>query len=146
MRNFKLFWIRSRGAITWSDYIKKLSGRNCSSGNSDLFSVLHKPFFQKCIFKANKSIIRDNIISVIWLLIYNVHRNNDLGETLWFRWVMPGSYSAGTTSRNWIIQIFAADLTVDRQYIEQNAALCGIRDGVWKCMLIQQDDDKKRIW
>jgi len=43
---------------------------------------------------------------------------------------MPGSYSAGTTSRNWIIQIFAADLTVDRQYIEQNAALCGIRDGV----------------
>ena len=31
-----------------------------------------------------------------------------------------------------------ADLTADRQYIERHAHLCGIQDGVWKCLLIQQ--------
>ena len=40
---------------------------------------------------------------------------------------------------------FATDLTVDREYIEQNAALCGIHDGVWKCMLIQQKNVKTGV-
>ena len=34
---------------------------------------------------------------------------------------------------------FATDLTVDRAFIEENAHLCGIHDGVWKCLLVQQE-------
>ena len=37
---------------------------------------------------------------------------------------------------------FATGLTVDHDDIKQNAALCGIDDGVWKCLLIQQENTK----
>ena len=37
---------------------------------------------------------------------------------------------------------FATGLTVDHDDIKQNAALCGIDDGVWKCPLIQQENTK----
>lgn len=40
---------------------------------------------------------------------------------------------------------FATDLTVDREYIEKNAHLCGIENGVWKCLLIQQETAKTGI-
>ena len=40
---------------------------------------------------------------------------------------------------------FATDLTVDREYIEQNALFCGIRDGMWECLLIQQENAKGGI-
>lgn len=40
---------------------------------------------------------------------------------------------------------FATDLTVDREYIEKNASLCRIYDGVWKCLLIQQENAKSGI-
>lgn len=40
---------------------------------------------------------------------------------------------------------FATDLTVDREYIEQYAHLCGIDDGVWRCLLIQQENAKSGI-
>lgn len=40
---------------------------------------------------------------------------------------------------------FATDLTVDREYIEQNADFCGIKDGVWKRLLIQQKNAKDGI-
>ncbi len=40
---------------------------------------------------------------------------------------------------------FSTDLTVDREFIEYNAALCCIDDGVWKCLLIQQENTKKGI-
>ena len=40
---------------------------------------------------------------------------------------------------------FTADFTVEREFIEQNAALCGIDDGVWKCLLIQQENAKNGI-
>ena len=39
----------------------------------------------------------------------------------------------------------ATDLTVDREYIEQYAPLCGIQDGVWRCLLIQQENAKTGI-
>ncbi len=39
----------------------------------------------------------------------------------------------------------ATDLTVDREYIEQSAHLCGIQDGVWRCLLIQQENAKTGI-
>lgn len=32
----------------------------------------------------------------------------------------------------------AADLTAEREYMEPYAHLCGIRNGVWECLLIQQ--------
>ena len=35
---------------------------------------------------------------------------------------------------------FAADLTVDREYIEQYAYLCVNQNGVWHCLLIQQEN------
>ena len=41
---------------------------------------------------------------------------------------------------------FASDLTVDRVYIEQNAHLCGVRNFVWKCLLIQQETAKPASW
>ena len=40
---------------------------------------------------------------------------------------------------------FVTDLTVDRDYLEQYAHLCGIEDGVWKCLLIQQETAKTGI-
>ena len=40
---------------------------------------------------------------------------------------------------------FATDLTVDREYIEQYAHLCGIHDNVWKCLFIQQENAKTGI-
>ena len=39
----------------------------------------------------------------------------------------------------------ATDLTVDREYIEQYAHLCGIENGEWKCLLIQQETAKTGI-
>ena len=39
----------------------------------------------------------------------------------------------------------ATDLTVDREYIEQYTHLCGIQDGVWRCLLIQQENAKTGI-
>lgn len=40
---------------------------------------------------------------------------------------------------------FSTDLTVDREYIEQNADFFGIKNGVWKCLLIQQKNAKDGI-
>lgn len=39
----------------------------------------------------------------------------------------------------------ATDMTVERAYIAQYAHLCGIRDGVWRCLLIQQKNTKTGI-
>lgn len=33
---------------------------------------------------------------------------------------------------------FATDMTVERVCMEQYAHLCGIQNGLWKCLLIQQ--------
>ena len=40
---------------------------------------------------------------------------------------------------------FATDLTVDRAFIEENTHLCSIHDGVWKCLLVQQENSKTGI-
>lgn len=40
---------------------------------------------------------------------------------------------------------FATDMTVEREYIDQYAHLCGIRDGIWNCLLIQQKNTKTGI-
>lgn len=40
---------------------------------------------------------------------------------------------------------FATDLVVDRAFIERNAHLCGIQNGVWKCLLVQQETAKTGI-
>ena len=40
---------------------------------------------------------------------------------------------------------FATDLTVDRAYIKQYAHLCGVHEGVWQCLLIQQETAKTGI-
>lgn len=39
----------------------------------------------------------------------------------------------------------ATDLTVNREYIKQYAYLCGIQDGVWRCLLIRQENAKTGI-
>lgn len=40
---------------------------------------------------------------------------------------------------------FASDLTVDRTYIERLSLLCGIRDGIWQCLLIRQKNAETGI-
>ena len=39
---------------------------------------------------------------------------------------------------------FITDMTVDRQYLEDNADLCSIGD-VWKCLLIKRENKKDGV-